>query len=195
MSKHDLSTVEGFDAALGVLPEYSATVPTGTNLGKRWKRADKTPEGKLIWLIGEYVVGPAPGTVGIRWYERPPSAHWTMEPPEEAGWYWCVNFSTDDSPVNWMQLRSVGKGQVNPDALRWSERVKEPPLPTGEVKSGSRPLPMLLHCPACHVQHVDRGVWSSWPHRTHRCRDCQHEWRPAHIYTVGVAALPEEEKK
>jgi len=46
-----------FDA----LPEYSATMPTGTTPGKRWRRHDGAHDvdfiaggGKPVWLVGEY---------------------------------------------------------------------------------------------------------------------------------------------
>lgn len=62
----------------------------------------------------------------------------------------------------------------------------------------TKPIPMLLHCPRCDVQHIDLGEWSTRPHRTHLCDKlaggCGYEWRPAMVYTVGVAALPEESK-
>ena len=44
------------------LPEYSCSLPTGTTIGKRWKRLDGSHDrgfiaagGKPRWLIGEYV--------------------------------------------------------------------------------------------------------------------------------------------
>lgn len=72
------------------------------------------------------------------------------------------------------------------------------------------PIDMVLHCPACGVQHID-GVeygsthhdpypsstggddpaisWSNPPHRSHLCRACGHVWRPADVPTNGVAAV------
>lgn len=49
--------------------------------------------------------------------------------------------------------------------------------------------PVRLFCPACGGQHIDRGVWKTKLHRTHRCEFCTHEWRPAPWYTVGVGQL------
>lgn len=57
------------------------------------------------------------------------------------------------------------------------------------------PLPMLLFCPRCHKQHVDRpdGVWKNPPHATHKCHYCDLLWRPSNRFTVGVRSiLPEE---
>lgn len=66
-----------------------------------------------------------------------------------------------------------------------------------------KPVDMLLWCPKCHTQHVDkpepernsgcairyRPAWDNPPHRTHRCGECGHEWRPALIHTNGVESL------
>lgn len=58
----------------------------------------------------------------------------------------------------------------------------------------SKPVPMLLACPACHAQHVDEPDpamnWTNPPHRKHLCRQCGALWRPANILTTGVAVLP-----
>lgn len=55
------------------------------------------------------------------------------------------------------------------------------------------PIQMLLWCPACHAQHVDRGDFATIrTHKTHLCGNCGHKWRPANIETVGVSELPEE---
>ena len=69
------------------LSEYSCTLPTGTTLGKRWKRDqnayrhpvcahlhifDGTREPDFrgpSWWMGEYVPDPDPKMVGIRWYK------------------------------------------------------------------------------------------------------------------------------
>jgi hypothetical protein len=69
------------------------------------------------------------------------------------------------------------------------------------------PIDMVLHCPKCGLQHVDRDdveyydpldggnapEWSNPPHRSHLCRPkdggCGHVWRPADVPTNGVAAV------
>jgi rubredoxin len=61
------------------------------------------------------------------------------------------------------------------------------------------PIPMVLFCPACGLQHVDRVEvepatqssvdWSRVPHRSHLCKACGHIWRPADVATVGVPLL------
>lgn len=61
-------------------------------------------------------------------------------------------------------------------------------------QQAAAPIPMLLVCPACGEQHVDREQpdeqWFNPPHRTHQCQTCLHEWRPAAVPTVGVKELP-----
>jgi hypothetical protein len=52
------------------------------------------------------------------------------------------------------------------------------------------PIPMILICPRCFIQHVDREEWATKPYRTHLCEHCGHKWRPANVPTVGVASLP-----
>jgi hypothetical protein len=81
---------------------------------------------------------------------------------------------------------------------------------------GASPIPMILHCPACGVQHIDAptpcdmgvgcqeagvcfaaahgepdrcGAWDNPPHRSHLCASCGHIWRPADVPTEGVAAI------
>lgn len=65
------------------------------------------------------------------------------------------------------------------------------------------PVPMILHCPACGLQHVDApeeslgrrfldpgaSEWTNPPHRSHLCQDCGHIWRPADVATEGVASI------
>lgn len=67
---------------------------------------------------------------------------------------------------------------------------------TAYLEAGdAEPIPMLLDCPACHIIHLDEGEWSERPHKTHQCQSCGHEWRPAHVPTVGVSVLPQPPKK
>lgn len=55
------------------------------------------------------------------------------------------------------------------------------------------PVAMILHCPACGVQHLDEpdevSGWTNPPHRSHLCFACGHIWRPADVPTNGVAAI------
>jgi hypothetical protein len=80
----------------------------------------------------------------------------------------------------------------------------------------ARPIDMILHCPACGMQHVDapesgsrilyadepindqsHGTlpgWANPPHRSHLCSGCGHIWRPADVPTNGVAAIKTQGK-
>lgn len=79
-------------------------------------------------------------------------------------------------------------------------KPKHSPLPEAPTAA---PLDMVLHCPACGLQHIDapepavrtaldpNGVlgWPNPPHRSHLCHGCGHIWRPADVPTNGVAAV------
>jgi hypothetical protein len=79
------------------------------------------------------------------------------------------------------------------------------------------PIDMVMHCPKCGLQHIDRpdphtktcltpggegddicicpeGHWTNPPHKSHLCRKedggCGHVWRPSSThYTNGVQAV------
>ena len=56
------------------------------------------------------------------------------------------------------------------------------------------PIDMVLHCPACGLQHIDgpderTPGWTNAPHRSHMCHGCGHIWRPADVATNGVLAV------
>ncbi len=55
------------------------------------------------------------------------------------------------------------------------------------------PIAMLLFCPYCHFEHIDRDEWAMKPHRTHLCEHCGERWRPSNRPTVGVKELPDDE--
>lgn len=54
-----------------------------------------------------------------------------------------------------------------------------------------KPIDMVLHCPACGMQHLDtpNATWLNPPHRSHQCAYCAHTWRPADVPTCGVVAV------
>lgn len=56
-------TQSEFDALL----DYSASLPTGTTIGKQWKRRNDYHDESKGWMLGEYVEHPNPDLVGIRW--------------------------------------------------------------------------------------------------------------------------------
>jgi hypothetical protein len=59
------------------LYEYSCSLPTGTIVGKRWKRnihpecngAAGYPPEKTKWIIGEYYDCNEEGKIGIMWWD------------------------------------------------------------------------------------------------------------------------------
>lgn len=80
------------------------------------------------------------------------------------------------------------------------------------------PIPMVLHCPKCGMQHIDGDNWeelriqaaesgrdregdrdlerwledNEWnnpPHRSHLCHGCGTIWRPADVPTTGVKSI------
>lgn len=54
------------------LPEYSCSLPTGTTVGKQWRRREPYQTGPGVehtWWRGQYVEHPDPGKVGIEWDE------------------------------------------------------------------------------------------------------------------------------
>ena len=74
----------------------------------------------------------------------------------------------------------------------------------------NRSIDMVLHCPACGLQHIDKPegqfypgmtaeesaaqndalkLWNNPPHRSHLCHGCGHIWRPADVPTNGVDAV------
>jgi hypothetical protein len=73
------------------------------------------------------------------------------------------------------------------------------------AQPAAAPTDMILHCPKCGQQHVDkpephdlfppfgsdmdREKWSNPPHRLHLCHACGHIWRPADVPTNGVRVI------
>jgi len=68
------------------------------------------------------------------------------------------------------------------------------------------PIDMILHCPACGVQHIDgqeitdvaalmsEVTWNNPPHRSHLCHGCGYIWRPADVPTNGVVSIKTKDK-
>ena len=88
----------------------------------------------------------------------------------------------------------------NKDLIFYGQEAKaySPGATTQTSLSTQVPLDIVLHCPSCHLQHID-GVrpataqapaWDNPPHRSHLCLaqdgGCGHVWRPADIATNGV---------
>jgi len=105
------------------------------------------------------------------------------------------------------------------DAIAWAQGFRNQPYPfisdrwrkaykDGEKARLNTPIPMILYCPACGLQHIDAPDpepvthagyevvevsprWTNPPHRSHLCQapGCGHVWRPADVCTTGVAAI------
>lgn len=59
-------------ADFGNLLDYSCSLPSGTYLGKVWKRSNAFYVGRnhdepLTWQLAEYVPCDIPGQIGIKW--------------------------------------------------------------------------------------------------------------------------------
>jgi hypothetical protein len=63
--KHAIMSQKDFDA----LPEYSCSLPTGTFIGKRWRRREPYTSTPTHWFLGEFIEINDPENVGIRWRE------------------------------------------------------------------------------------------------------------------------------
>jgi hypothetical protein len=87
-------------------------------------------------------------------------------------------------------------------ALKAEAALAQSPAPA------AKPIPMLLWCPKCHVQHIDdvesvlawtggsapepshdEITWDNPPHRSHLCHACGCIWRPADVATEGVRSI------
>ena len=100
-------------------------------------------------------------------------------------------------------------GQSTPGwSYTQTRRVDENTVDIGRVvafadeKDTPEPIPMVLHCPKCGMQHIDAPEsgdvddghvtshgWDNPPHRSHLCHGCDTIWRPADVPTTGVKAI------
>lgn len=109
---------------------------------------------------------------------------------------------------NETRVQTLGEGtQQQWRATAERNAVKE--WNTRAAAHAGMPIDMVLHCPVCRLQHIDRpegnflpghtaeendvalaamGYWTNPPHRSHLCHGCGHIWRPADVPTNGVAA-------
>lgn len=67
LRRHPLVTMTPVE--LNALPEYSCSLPTGTTIGKRWRKRIPyyTNQPLQCWLVAEYVDHPDPNLTGIKW--------------------------------------------------------------------------------------------------------------------------------
>lgn len=79
--------------------------------------------------------------------------------------------------------------------VEWAEEVGDLLKKIADLE---KPVDMILHCPACLEQHIDRDegqhiaphespiLWRNPPHRSHLCHHCGFIWRPSDRATNGV---------
>jgi transposase-like protein len=72
-----------------------------------------------------------------------------------------------------------------------ADRLNMKRLPTIEVEDGPVIKRLILYCPSCGLQHVDRGVWAKRPHRKHLCEGCGSLFTPSDEFTAGVETIDE----
>lgn len=137
------------------------------------------------------------------WADAAPGKHHPFEPRKEdaEGWsewqLWCL-------------MKDLGSYCINGGRLPFETGIQ---IVESAPQAPAAPLDMVLHCPACHRQHIDapetdeqyngRLFESSWwecggdkperwtnpVHRSHKCSHCNFIWRPADVPTNGVAAV------
>lgn len=83
-------------------------------------------------------------------------------------------------------------GQADLDLWRAADEYEKDSRKDAEQPEAP-PLDMVLHCPRCHLQHIDApepaNGWDNPPHRSHLCHCCGCIWRPADVPTNGVASV------
>ena len=97
------------------------------------------------------------------------------------------------TPEEWERIRLTGTDLGEPE-----QKLRQLPFVEfiAEVQRDAvtPPIPMILYCPLCNHQHVDKPEpdtgWMNPPHRTHLCAKCKALFRPANVATTGVATLP-----
>jgi hypothetical protein len=93
-------------------------------------------------------------------------------------------------------------------SLRAAAPQPETLAPVAAQVASGEAIDMVLHCPACGLQHIDAPEgephldvaridedapdgepWINPPHRSHLCHGCGNVWRPADVPTNGVSAV------
>ncbi len=109
--------------------------------------------------------------------------------------------------THWCPLGSAERMRPDFDGVYRLQAGRFPVTAPQDQQPGAakvEPIDMVLHCPACGLQHIDAPepelgpsvdgsgdmpIWSNPPHRSHLCHGCGHIWRPADVPTNGVAAV------
>lgn len=58
----------------------------------------------------------------------------------------------------------------------------------GKIPISTEAEELILYCPNCGLQHIDRDEWATKRHRTHLCERCRWTWQPKIYATVGVGS-------
>jgi hypothetical protein len=110
----------------------------------------------------------------------------------------AASASMDEKAAEIARVVHTGLATRRSDKLAW---IKSIILETMQYAQSQRelPIPMILHCPKCGVQHIDApdkpphvvsdDIWMNPPHRSHLCHACAHIWRPADVPTIGVQEI------
>jgi DNA (cytosine-5)-methyltransferase 1 len=89
---------------------------------------------------------------------------------------------------------------IAPELVQAGQRCSSCTLAAMRSAVDEAPIPLIIHCPKCKVQHVDvddgSGAWAtSRLHKKHLCKPedggCGYVWKVSNRYTVGVRELPE----
>ncbi len=109
--------------------------------------------------------------------------------------------------THWCPLGSAERMRPDFDGVCRLQAGRFPVTAPQDQQPGAaevEPIDMVLHCPACGLQHIDAPepelgpsvdgsgdmpIWSNPPHRSHLCHGCGHIWRPADVPTNGVASV------
>lgn len=116
----------------------------------------------------------------------------------------ALRAQADARPVLWWN--GIRKGEagdfVGPSFSEKEDTNHDIPLVSAVNPCNIAPVDMMLHCPNCGLQHIDKpddlplgmphlppNAWHNPPHRSHLCAGCGHIWRPADVPTNGVLAV------
>lgn len=116
-------------------------------------------------------------------------------------------WATGEIPAAYRHVESMvyRADSVNGQSPMWYGWAVREAFLAGAQWQRDQPIDMVLHCPACGMQHIDEADaddeqtthspmverWTNPPHRSHLCQNsaCRHVWRPADVATNGVATV------
>lgn len=157
--------------------------------GTTWVRADaagddKPPKPRGLFRGQRREIDPKEWTAAIL-----PSELFDMLPTVEAHQNWILYPLERGRPCALEALQIACEYYGRRAADRTALIAKNPDASSQPAP----PIDMLLYCPNCGAQHVDKPEpdrgWDNRPHRSHLCRHCGLVWRPADVATNGVPAI------